>query len=162
MPNGHDDQKQIETPQTPEVTPEVPTDKSFDFVDLEQEAPQRFSRWFWLQWILLLFIGFGLLGILTGGYENMHRYGWSETGINWALLINKWEKIFALGLLAMLPVSVFLVIAMEDLLADPVRKAMAWWKQAEKSPHFWFCSNNPSPTMKMSTFSKRAFWPTAI
>jgi len=117
-----------------DVSPAVPaTDESFDFVDLEAETPQRFSRWFWLQWIILLLIGFVLLDILIGGFDTMHRYGWSETGINWALLINKWEKIFALALFAMLPAAVFMVLAFEDILNEPLKRMTAWWSKPARS-----------------------------
>ncbi|NLH48374.1 MAG: glycosyltransferase family 39 protein [Myxococcales bacterium] len=101
-------------------TPPPPVDETFDYVEFEKKSPQRLSRWFWLQWCVLLGIGFAMLSILSGGFANMHEYGWSDAGENRVLLISKNEMIFAVGLLAMLPLVVFLVIGAEHWLAGPL------------------------------------------
>ena len=94
------EQRQTQKPET-KHTPTAPADdETFDFVEAEEEAPHRFSRLFWVQWIVLFFAGFFLLSILNNGFAAMHRYGWSDTGISWSLLIPKSETIFAIALLA--------------------------------------------------------------
>lgn len=101
-------------------------DETFDFVDFEQEPPQRFGLLFWLQWIILLSAGFAMLSVLSGGFDHMAQYGWSPTGVNYAVLLSKTEKIFGLGLLAMLPVTFFLVLAFERRLARPLEVVSRW------------------------------------
>ena len=110
------------------VTPPPPlfVDETFDFKDFEKEPPQHFSVWFWGQWIVLIGVGFGLLSVLSGGFENLSQYGWSPTGVNYALLLSKTEKLFGLGLLAMLPAAVFLIIAFERKLAAPLEATTRW------------------------------------
>lgn len=105
---------------------EKQTDGNFDFVDSDQDTPTRFSRWFWLQWIILLGVGFSLLSILSGDFSNLHEYGWSNTGVNWALLLTPMEKIFGLGLAVMLPIVIFLILAFEDIAAKPLIRFGRW------------------------------------
>ncbi|HPQ69648.1 MAG TPA: glycosyltransferase family 39 protein [bacterium] len=120
------EQRQTHEPETKHASTAPVDDETFDFVDAEEEAPHRFSRLFWLQWIVLFFAGFFLLSILNNGFAAMHRYGWSETGISWSILIPKSEKVFALALLAMLPAAVFMIFAFEDLLRKTVVKVGNW------------------------------------
>ena len=107
-------------------------DPTFDFAPFEEAAPRQLTRWFWLQWCLLLGIGFGMLSILSGGFANMRDFGWTEDGTNMVLLFSEGEKIFYLGLLAMFPFVLFLVIGLEDVFREPLARVSAWLKPIQR------------------------------
>jgi hypothetical protein len=123
--------EEIRRESPPEPSP-VEVDETFDYLDFEEKTPHRLSRWFWLQWCVLLGIGFAMLSIFSGGFANMHEYGWSDTGENRVLLFSKDEKIFGLALLAMLPLVVFLVIGLEGFLGSLLTRLFAWLSQPRK------------------------------
>jgi hypothetical protein len=121
-----------DTPSTPTPKRELRIDPTFTFVEFEEKAPQRLSRGFWLQWVVLLGVGFAMLSILCGGFANMREYGWTDTGVNRVLIFSQNEKIFAFSLLAMLPLAIVAVLALEDLLARPCSRILGLARTAAR------------------------------
>lgn len=101
-------------------------DPTFTFVAFDEDQPRRRAGFMWAQWAVLLILGFTLLAVLVGDFANMHEYGWTEDGQNRALLISKDEKIFALGLCALLPLVIFLIIGLEKRLGRTIELLRDW------------------------------------
>jgi Dolichyl-phosphate-mannose-protein mannosyltransferase len=108
------------------------TDSTFDFVPFEGKTQRALSRWFWLQWCVLLAIGFAMLSILTGGFAAVREYGWTADGQSYVSLFAKNEKIFFLALMAMLPLTLALVVGLEDLLARPLLRLRTWLRPVQR------------------------------
>ena len=104
--------EQNQTPEQIEAERLQYQDEPFYYEEGEQNKP--FPPHFWLQWGLLLVVGFYFISIFLGGFGGMHRYGvQGETGINYIFLITQTEKIFFAALLLCLPAAVFLALFAE-------------------------------------------------
>lgn len=123
MPNEHTAMPENEVAET--IAPHV-DDPTFDFVPFDDRARRPLSRWFWLQWCGLLAVGLLMLAVLSDGFVEMRDYGWTADGRNRVLLFGDNEKIFFVGLLAMLPFSIFLVAGLEDYLTRIAAKLGVW------------------------------------
>jgi len=123
------------SPQSPSPTETFApwVDPTFTFAPFADNQPRRRAGLMWVQWSVLLVLGFTLLAVLVGDFANMHEYGWTEDGQNRALLISKNEKIFALGLCAMLPLVLFLISGLEKRLG-PVAERLRTWALAPRRP----------------------------
>jgi hypothetical protein len=124
--------EQLDETPAPTAAPQLAIDETFDFVEFDEKSAPRLSRWFWVQWCVLLGVGFGMLSVLEGGFDNVREYGWTEAGVNKILLFSHTETIFGLALLALLPLAIFLVLGLEDVLWRPFARLAAWLRPASR------------------------------
>jgi hypothetical protein len=87
----------------------------------------------WVQWSVLLVLGFTCWPCWSATSPTCTNTAGPQDGQNRALLIIINEKIFALGLCAMLPLVLFLISGLEKTLG-PVAERLRTWALAPRRP----------------------------